>query len=101
MGHIAHLSDLGPDSAVVIFKKEFPEEVIEFNNNFESKDYTETANNVHKIKHKISILGLKEGLELASNFENQLKKGDKLIFAAFGGGFTWGAIYLTWAYNPK
>lgn len=38
---------------------------------------------------------------LLADYENQLKKGDKLIFAAFGGGFTWGAIYLTWAYNPK
>ena len=26
----------------------------------------------------------------------QLKKGDKLVLAAFGGGFTWGSIYLTW-----
>jgi 3-oxoacyl-[acyl-carrier-protein] synthase-3 len=32
------------------------------------------------------------------DYETQLKKGDNLIFAAFGGGFTWGAIYLTWAY---
>jgi 3-oxoacyl-[acyl-carrier-protein] synthase-3 len=38
---------------------------------------------------------------LLSDFENQLKKGDNLIFAAFGGGFTWGAIYLKWAYNKK
>ena len=36
---------------------------------------------------------------LLSDFENQLKKGDNIIFAAFGGGFTWGAIYLKWAYN--
>ncbi|PCJ95250.1 MAG: 3-oxoacyl-ACP synthase [Flavobacteriaceae bacterium] len=36
---------------------------------------------------------------LLSDYENQLKKGDKLVFAAFGGGFTWGAIYLKWAYN--
>lgn len=36
---------------------------------------------------------------LLSDFENQLKKGDNLIFATFGGGFTWGAIYLKWAYN--
>ncbi|VAW23956.1 3-oxoacyl-[acyl-carrier-protein] synthase, KASIII, partial [hydrothermal vent metagenome] len=28
-----------------------------------------------------------------------LKKGDTIIFAAFGGGFTWGAIYFKWAYN--
>lgn len=32
-------------------------------------------------------------------WEPKLKKGDKLILAAFGGGFTWGATYLTWAYN--
>ncbi len=31
-------------------------------------------------------------------WENKLKKGDKIILAAFGGGFTWGSIYLTWAY---
>jgi 3-oxoacyl-[acyl-carrier-protein] synthase-3 len=33
-------------------------------------------------------------------YEKKLKKGDILILAAFGGGFTWGAIYLKWAYNP-
>ena len=31
-------------------------------------------------------------------WENQFKKGDNLILAAFGGGFTWGSIYLKWAY---
>jgi 3-oxoacyl-[acyl-carrier-protein] synthase-3 len=35
------------------------------------------------------------------DYESQLKKGDKLILAAFGGGFTWGSAYLTWAYDPK
>ncbi|GAA0893190.1 ketoacyl-ACP synthase III [Fulvivirga kasyanovii] len=35
------------------------------------------------------------------DYESQLKKGDNLIMAAFGGGFTWGAIYLKWAYDPK
>jgi len=35
---------------------------------------------------------------LLNDYEDQLKKGDKLIFTAFGGGFSWGAIYLTWAY---
>lgn len=38
---------------------------------------------------------------LLSDFESKLKKGDNLIFASFGGGFTWGAIYLKWAYNTK
>lgn len=32
-------------------------------------------------------------------WEKQLKKGDNIILSAFGGGFTWGAIYLKWAYN--
>lgn len=35
------------------------------------------------------------------DYESQLKKGDNLILAAFGGGFTWGAIWLKWAYDPK
>ena len=34
-------------------------------------------------------------------WEDQLKKGDILILAAFGGGFTWGSIYLKWAYDGK
>ncbi len=34
-------------------------------------------------------------------WENRLKKGDKLIFSTFGAGFTWGAVYLKWAYDPK
>ncbi|OSY88639.1 3-oxoacyl-ACP synthase [Tenacibaculum holothuriorum] len=36
---------------------------------------------------------------LLADYEKELNKGDNLIFAAFGGGFTWGAIYLKWAYN--
>jgi 3-oxoacyl-[acyl-carrier-protein] synthase-3 len=35
------------------------------------------------------------------DYEHQLKKGDNLILSAFGGGFTWGAVYLKWAYDPK
>jgi 3-oxoacyl-[acyl-carrier-protein] synthase-3 len=33
------------------------------------------------------------------DYEKQLKKGDNLIVAAFGGGFTWGAMWIKWAYN--
>lgn len=38
---------------------------------------------------------------LLHDYESQLKKGDNLIFASFGGGFTWGSIYLKWAYNKN
>ncbi len=34
-------------------------------------------------------------------YEPQLKKGDKLILTAFGGGFTWGSLFLEWAYDAK
>ena len=36
---------------------------------------------------------------LLFDFESKLKKGDNIIFASFGAGFTWGAMYLKWAYN--
>lgn len=35
------------------------------------------------------------------DYESRLKKGDNIILAAFGGGFTWGSIYLKWAYDSK
>lgn len=35
------------------------------------------------------------------DYENQLKKGDNIVFAAFGGGFTWGSMYVKWAYDSK
>lgn len=38
---------------------------------------------------------------LLCDYETKLRKGDNIIFAAFGGGFSWGAIYLKWAYNSN
>ncbi len=35
------------------------------------------------------------------DYESQLKKGDNVVFASFGGGFTWGAMYLKWAYDSN
>ncbi len=35
------------------------------------------------------------------DYEKNLKKGDNLVMAAFGGGFTWGSVFLKWAYDPK
>jgi len=34
-------------------------------------------------------------------WEDRLKKGDNIVLAAFGGGFTWGSVYLKWAYDKK
>ncbi len=35
------------------------------------------------------------------DYEKQLRKGDNLILSAFGGGFTWGAVYIKWGYNSQ
>lgn len=65
-----------------------------------------TANRMGLTKEKVMINIQRYGNTTAGtlplclwDYENQLKKGDVLILSAFGGGFTWGAIYLKWAYN--
>ena len=65
-----------------------------------------TANRMGLPKEKVMINIEKYGNTTAGtlplclwDYENQLKKGDTLILSAFGGGFTWGAVYLKWAYN--
>ncbi|MCH2229025.1 MAG: ketoacyl-ACP synthase III [Crocinitomicaceae bacterium] len=65
-----------------------------------------TANRMGLPKEKVMINIEKYGNTTAGtlplclwDYEKQLKKGDSLILSAFGGGFTWGAVYLKWAYN--
>ena len=59
---------------ISIIKTEFPEEKATYYNYFEAKNYLATAEIVHKLKHKISILGLERGYEVAVAYENDLKK---------------------------
>lgn len=65
-----------------------------------------TANRMGLPKDKVMINIQKYGNTTAGtlplclwDWEPQLKKGDNIILSAFGGGFTWGAVYLKWAYN--
>ncbi len=65
-----------------------------------------TANRMGLAKEKVMINIQKYGNTTAGtlplclwDYENQLEKGDNIILSAFGGGFTWGAVYLKWAYN--
>jgi len=67
-----------------------------------------TADRMGLSKEKVMINIQKYGNTTAGtlplclwDYESQLKKGDNLILSAFGGGFTWGAVYLKWAYDPK
>jgi 3-oxoacyl-[acyl-carrier-protein] synthase-3 len=69
--------------------------IIEATANRIALDPSKVMMNIHKYGNTTSAtLPL-----LLHDYESQLKKDDKIIFAAFGGGFTWGSIYLKWAYN--
>jgi 3-oxoacyl-[acyl-carrier-protein] synthase-3 len=65
-----------------------------------------TANRMGLPKEKVMVNIQKYGNTTAGtlplclwDWEKKLKKGDNLVLSAFGGGFTWGAIFLKWAYN--
>lgn len=65
-----------------------------------------TANRMGLSKEKVMVNIQKYGNTTAATiplclweWENQLKKGDNIILAAFGGGFTWGATWVKWAYD--
>jgi 3-oxoacyl-[acyl-carrier-protein] synthase-3 len=60
-------------------------------------DHSKVLMNIEKYGNTTSAtIGL-----VLSDFEDLFKKGDTIILAAFGGGFTWGSIYLKWAYDKK
>lgn len=60
---------------IAIIKDEFPAEKEVYFNNMAEKKYQLAADNVHKLKHKISILGLEKSYETAVAFENNLLEG--------------------------
>jgi len=68
---------------IAVVKKEFPEEKALFLQNYTLNNYQETAENVHKLKNKIGMLGLEKGYELAINFENDLKAKKTILYAEF------------------
>ena len=60
-----------------VIKAEFPEEKKEYYESVEKKDYKKIEENVHKIKHKISILGLEKSYALANTYEHNLREKNK------------------------
>lgn len=67
-----------------------------------------TANRMGLGKEKVMINIEKYGNTTAGTiplclweWESKMKKGDNIVLASFGGGFTWGAVYLKWAYNTN
>jgi hypothetical protein len=56
-----------------IIKNEFPEEREEYYISLKDKDFKKTEENVHRLKHKIIILGLEENYKMANKFEHDLR----------------------------
>lgn len=76
LSYIRELSDGDAEfeaNLIAILKKELPKEKEAFLKSIREKDYKNSAAHVHKIKHKISILGLEKSYEFAVSFEEELK----------------------------
>ena len=94
---------LDPDiSKIPSFLLEFEDPVFEFN----KRIIDATAEKINLDKNKVLMNIENYGNTTAAtipllmyDYEKNLNEGDKLILAAFGAGLTWGAAYLTWAYN--
>ncbi|MFL9845013.1 Hpt domain-containing protein [Flavobacterium rhizosphaerae] len=60
-------------------KSELPQEIKEYYNNLQNKDYKAAAGNVHKLKHKISVFGMGKSYYIAEEYEkNLLENSEKL-----------------------
>ena len=75
--HSMSVGDLAFEKKLTdIIKLEFPAEREIYYSNYNSKNFKQAAENVHKLKHKISILGLSKSYEIAVAFENNLLDGN-------------------------
>jgi len=79
---------------IAIIKSEFPVEKDEYYNNVKIKNLEKVAENVHKLKHKISILGLEKSYGIAERYEEELRKNDTSTEDEFNGILTTITDYL-------
>lgn len=88
--NLSYINDLaGDDDAfraklIAVIKNELPAEIAEYQNNIDSQNYTAAAGNVHKLKHKISVMGMEKSYYLAETFENSLKENNAQQAKEFG-----------------
>ena len=81
--------------------KNYPDPVFEFNKRIIDATANRTGVSADKVIINIERYGNTTNGTIPLclwEWEDKFKKGDNLILAAFGGGFTWGSIYLKWAY---
>lgn len=66
-----------------VIKKELPLEIAAYKKNLKERDFTQTAEIVHKLKHKISILGFEKGYQTAIDYEEGILNNDFLLQNTF------------------
>ena len=71
---LAREDDSVKNTLINVIKDEFPIEVKEYYTSVEKNNFKEIESNVHRIKHKFSILGLEENYENANKFEHNLRE---------------------------
>jgi HPt (histidine-containing phosphotransfer) domain-containing protein len=68
---------------LMVIKTEFPKEKKEYFSAIKEKNFKKTEDSVHKLKHKISILGLKNSYKLADEYESGLREKDNALQPRF------------------
>jgi hypothetical protein len=66
-----------------ILKKELPKEIIGYSGEMENTNFLDAAQSVHKLKHKISILGLEKSYYIAEEYESDLKNNSTNLAVDF------------------
>ena len=64
------------EKLLAVIRKEIVVEIDEYQENMKELLLDKASQNIHKLKHKISILGLEKGYKIAVEFEEELKRGD-------------------------
>ena len=71
---LARGDDFIRNKIIDVLKMEFPGEKEDYYTSLKNKDYKKIEENVHRLKHKISILGLKKSYKIANEFEHNLRE---------------------------
>ncbi|WP_435415300.1 Hpt domain-containing protein [Polaribacter aestuariivivens] len=78
--NLSYINDLArgdqsiKNTLIDVIKTEFPDEKEDYIKSFHNKDYKKIEENVHRLKHKISILGLEKSYEIANKYEHNLRE---------------------------
>jgi HPt (histidine-containing phosphotransfer) domain-containing protein len=76
---ISHGDEHFKNKIISLLKEELPQEIKAYQDNFKAENYEAAAGNVHKLKHKIAILGVPKAQIITSQFERNLKNNNPTL----------------------